>query len=282
MRLGISEFVEEYEIEDELRERAPRRLRWTAWLALGTITTATILLAILAFAGFVGTRSAQLLQLATSGKTAVATVTGCSTPDGAMGACAVDPQRPVTEMYFKFATGPLPSDIVTGVTSIPLPQTDLSSPSLLQTSPSQAHAAGRFFVRYVYWGHHLLYARASGLTERNSYISIAFALALIAVAVFLYAKWLRWVIRNIRLVRHGDAVVATIVDKEIHESDIPRFYIEYGYSDRDGHDQRRRERCTPDQWRSLAIGESVTALVLRTQPAKASLYRLLPIRCAKR
>ena len=288
MPLSVHEPVQEYSVEPELSVRGPRRVRVTTWLAALVSGCASIYVLALLCASLIAARSAQLLWLAHSGSYGVAWVTDCRYADGSVGACVLDSRRSVIRLDYRVEG----HDALTGSTLLSALGSQAAVPSntglsddaeVLPATELRPHSVSiptEFAVKYGSWNGNLVCAPANAVSEPSSLLSIIVAILLGAVSTALFVRFGRWLKRLIDVLRYGDAVVGTLTHKEIKESDLPTYFITYGFLDADGAPRQRLERCTPEQWRRLEIGEPVTVLYPPGQPSRCELYRHLPLRCA--
>ncbi len=110
------------------------------------------------------------------------------------------------------------------------------------------------------------------------------AAAVLAIVLVAWAAWARGrsLMRAFLLLRHGDALIATVRDKEIVPGEISRYFVTCGFIALSGQIVSVRERCTPEQWRALHLGDAVTVIHLpsRSGSRAAALYRHLILSCA--
>jgi hypothetical protein len=287
MRLSTYEPIAEYRIEDELRAPAPRRVRpapWPVTVVLGC-TFITILLTI--FSGLVIARSIQLLWLSRNGFLAIADVTDCWYAGGREGSCTTGPVDRIVRIDYRIeghqplvGSAPLSAlDSFGPIQSLPAP------PNASALASTDATSAGmrvpdRIPVLYGYWNGGVISCPAESVTDRGAVLSIAAAMLICGLAILMFARFLRWMRRTIRSLEYGEAVIGTVTFKDIRDADQSRYFVTYGFLDSDGVAHECCERCTPDQWRSIDIGQPITVIYPPGRPSQARLYRHMPLRCA--
>jgi hypothetical protein len=277
MKVGFGELVVRYEVEPELCAPSPRRIRCTAWPVVIVSTCLALYAMVLSCAACVAVRSAELLFLERSGSTTTARITSSQVGSypipinsASDDAYLADKGRLLRQIDLRFPVVSPAShhpELVNRVMNIaPEDSSDLP--------PSSSIA-----VRYAWLNGHLVFTPLQSMSLLSCWLSICFAALIGLVATLLFKRWLSWLVGVYRLLKLGYVSIGTVCDKEIVESDIPRYYVTCGYLDADGFGQRHRERCSPEQWRRLQIGEPVSLVCLPADPIQARIYRHLPLRC---
>src|ERR1700689_5055451 len=104
MSVSLLERIEEHEIEPELLESAPRRVRATYWSTLTFSVWLTAFFLIVVSVVYIAVQSWRINWLAENGRTTMATVTGCRFIDGSSGSCVLKPYE-IENILFDFTAG---------------------------------------------------------------------------------------------------------------------------------------------------------------------------------
>jgi hypothetical protein len=101
-------------------------------------------------------------------------------------------------------------------------------------------------------------------------------IAVMAVGVRLLLILTRWRSARTRLLRDGQAVVGTIIDKPTDFNDTPRYYLRYGYATTDALEPREHEeQVNHEQWKRFEVGQPVTVLYDPQTAERAGLFALM-------
>jgi hypothetical protein len=273
------EIIKDYKVEPELMAPPPRRL----FLPLGTrvLFASAVLLIILFFYGgcLLLFNSAQLVYVAVTGKTAVAHIIRIdSVPSGDLKQSVVETgiayqfdspfpnNRPPQVQYSKINLGEVPYDI----------QDYLHRRRKGAFDIPDYHIGDPLLFRYTKWhGRTILHP-----WNRPPYAKIAamsaMGMAVITVGFVIMRRLLHWRKGGLRLMRHGVATPGTILHKRSDTSEVPRYYVLYGFElTESGGTRQREERCTIDQWKKFDVGQTVTVLYDPADTSVAGLYPLL-------
>ena len=260
MSVQLSERIEEHVIEPELLRPAPRKLRVTSWSSVAFFSWIAAFAVIVASILCICVQSVRMFWLSQEGRTAVATVTGCTFMDGSSGPCTAHPAQ-VDRIKYTFTADGVAHN---GITSA-----DTVRPPL-----------GTLLVRYGDLdGQDLIYAPASSLSPKSAGLAMLGAFTIGFICAFLTTRWFVWQTRLRRLVRFGSPVVGTVKEKTITDDDGARYYVMVGYLDSAGRPRQLKERCSPDQWRKLDIGQPITVITLGQSIIVSAIYSHLPLRC---
>jgi len=288
MPLSLHEPIQEYVVEPELSSDTPRRLRLGAWTVILTVCCLAGYVLVMVCAGLISARSGQLLWLAEDGDLVQATVTGCEYASGGVGVCNGETGQRVERIEYRYGEsgrfqGSAPV-LALGVIPVREPEPQFPYAASVDTTPADRFQPqvipDTVIVRYAMWNGKMISYPERSVSADSAALSAATCILIAGVATYILVMFLRWAGKTARILRFGLAVIGTVTSKEIHESDLPKYFVTYGFLDCEGAPHHCIERCTPDQWRRLEIGQPVTVLYPPAQPSRCELYSHLPLRCA--
>jgi hypothetical protein len=288
MPLSVHEPIQEYAIEPELSSLTPRRLRATAWPIAVIAGSVAAYVLLVACAAIIAVQSIRIVCLAEYGRTTMANVTGCEYAGGGSGSCTPAPAQPIVRFDYQsdeyaLVRGSAPVSLLASNDSArsqsPFPDSQPME-SMPGSRQPEVSVPTKLIVRFGTWGGKMISCPAQSVSAESSGLSVAVALFIAGIATYLVVLFLRWMKRTIKMLQFGEAVIGTVTSKEIKESDLPRYYVTYGFLDADGAPHQSVERCTPDQWRRLEIGQPITVIYPPAQPSRCELYAHMPLHCA--
>jgi len=266
----IAEPIAEHHLEPEVASPPPRR----AQLAFGTnllLAVAAFLFAIIFYGGLRALgEGLKLTWVAAAGKSITAKIIKVE-------AAPVQSGQAARQAGVRYAYSDLNGRSRQAYARLYAPD---SAGGVLEGRAAKAaptpvfHVGDRLLLRAAPWpGGAIMHPWSPPPTSKILFLCIA-GLLVSGVSALLMRRILRWRQHRLHLLRNGVATIGTILHKKSNADDSLRYYLHYGYA-ADGIPQEREEQCSPEQWKTLEVGQSVTVLYDPKQPAESGLYLLL-------
>jgi hypothetical protein len=215
--------------------------------------------------------------LAENGQTTTAWISGCTYRDGSSGSCELK-KSAVSNLLFRFSIGKTSHQ--GSISWNPqIEENNAFGQRITNINAPVKPIPSEILIRYGFFGGKLICSPASVLSKTSSEYSLLGSLIVGTICLFMASRWLMWHSKISQILKYGEPVTATVIEKTINDDDGPKYFVKVGFRDSKRKSHLYTERCTPEQWRHLDIGQPITVLNLASNERSCAIYRHLPIKC---